>query len=723
MERLIPVFNQSFQDNNPALLHSPQYRRDLLDLKKRYETYHRQLYTSADSLQFVNNEAVIQALSGDFTKSYRLMESLNLGTDENRFRYHRGLIRLLTKHYPAARLDFQDNKESKYATLNTLVAYGREGRTSDGLTYAATTPHGATAGKWNYNTALLYKALGQPEEAVNELAAAIRQKDELIAYRLQRGDLLMKLGKDKKAVDDFEKVARRHPKAQIRYAFALLSLERFAAARYVFDQYLETGDRAFRGDAYLGIGHALYGLRQLSEAQRYYRIAATFRKGDPVALCGQGNVLLTKRDYRAAKVLFDRILRDYPTYLPAYLGRAVAYYGQQKYPETLADFSKAERLLDENKHSLADVFVCKGYAEYYLKKTSAAQADFQRAIRLDAGRYEALAGMSGILIDQKKYPEAGQYLAKALNYEKNYDRMWSNYGNLQLHFDMYKKAYESFRRARLLNPANIKAQNGWGVVLLESDQLDRSLSLFDSLVQANPTIPYLLNNRGIVQAYHGNRHEQRQQYQEASSRYEAAFNDFKAGMAAAPARRFYNVNQGNVYRYWEKYDDARMSYQAYQDKSAINNTAVMYAGQERIKDAKYYLGVALQIDSTHRVFQFNMNLLVKDKHKELARAVASARDDGPFSDIGIKYSRDGFVTIYLYDYEYDTLQFPGRHYLPLPVEEYGEDYFIPEYDFQLLPYEAKKGPTPKKKRGTYKQQKITMPGRSRRVGTQCPDLF
>ena len=105
----------------------------------------------------------------------------------------------------------------------------------------------------------------------------------------------------------------------------------------------------------------------------------------------------------------------------------------------------------------------------------------------------------------------------------------------------------------------------------------------------------------------------------------------------------------------------------------------------------------------------------------MMRLVASSDENGPFADIGIKYSRDGFVTIYLYDYEYDKLTFPGRHYMPLPVAEYKEDYFIPEYDFKLLPYaKAKKRIVIKEKRIRYKSQKVKMPGSTGKSGTHCP---
>ena len=721
-EKLLKDFNQSFAENNPQIIRSSDYRRELIALQKFYQAYHRAHFNPADSVQKFNNEAMLNTLSGNYGKALRLLGSIDSLDDQTN--YSVGLLHLLNGEYKDALPLLESSVASKAAPLNTLVVYCKQGRIQDGLAYGQTTAHGNTQGKWNYNLGLLYKLNDQLEESVNETTTAIRQSDEM-AYRLLRGDALMKLDQPKRAVSDFEKMAKKHPKAQIRYANALVDLQRYQEATYIFQEYLEGNDRAFRKDAFLGLGHAYYGLNQMDNAQKYYRLAATMIRDSPVALCGQANVLVTKHEYQAAQTLYNRILSNDSTYLAAKLGRGITQYGLGNYAEALTDMQAADQLFDPTDRALADIFVCRGFAKYYTGKAGDAMADFESALRLDGARYEALAGLSSLYVDQKNYSEAGRYLSKALGYEKKDSKMWSNYGNMLLHFDMHKKAYDVFRKAIGLNPENIKAQNGWGVVLLENDKLDQSKVLFDSLVKANPNIPYLLNNRGIVNAYHGNRYDQLRQPEAADDQYQLAFDDFKSAMEAAPARKFYNVNQGNVYRYWKQYEEAKLSYRIHQDKSALNNTAVLYAGLENQKDAIYYLETALQLDSAHRVFQFNMNLLMRGKQKEfaqtLARAVASSDDtEGPFSDIGIKYSRDGFITIYLYDYEYDTLHFPGRHYLPLPVAEYAEDYFIPEYDFKLLPYSKKKEPKKKEKKPRYKSQKVRMRGGRRHSGTDCP---
>lgn len=721
-EKLLQDFNQSFAENNPQLIRSTDYRRELIGLQKAYQAYHKAHFNPADSTQKFNNEAMLHTLSGNYGKALRLLGSIDsLDAQTN---YSVGLLHLLNRNYDDALALLENSEASKAAALNTLVVYCKQGRIEDGLAFGQTTAHGNTQGKWNYNLGLLYKMNNQLEESVAETTTAIRQRDEM-AYRLLRGDALMKLDQPKRAVSDFEKMAKKHPKAQIRYANALVDLKRYQEASYVFQEYLEEGDRTFRKDAFLGLGHAYYGLNQMDNAQKYYRLAATMIRDSPVALCGQANVLVSKHEYQAAQTIYNRILSNDSTYLSAKLGRGITQYGLGNYAEALKDMEAADQLFDPADRALADIFVCRGFAKYYTGKAGAALADFESALRLDGARYEALAGLSGIYVDQKNYSEAGRYLSKALGYEKKYDRMWSNYGNMLLHFDMHEKAFAVFKKAIGLNSENIKAQNGWGVVLLEKDKLDQSKVLFDSLVKANPDVPYLLNNRGIVNAYHGNRYDQLRQPEAANNQYQLAFDDFKAAMEVAPARKFYNVNQGNVYRYWEQYEEAKLSYRIHQDKSALNNTAVLYAGLDNQKDAKYYLETALQVDSAHRVFQFNMNILMKGKQKEfaqtLARAVASNDEsDGLFSDIGIKYSRDGFVTIYLYDYEYDTLHFPGRHYLPLPVSEYAEDYFIPEYDFRLLPYSKKKESKEKQKKPRYRSQKVKMRDTKNHSGTDCP---
>ncbi len=720
LSELLPLFNQAFEENNLSILKSAEYQKKLKKLQATYTKYNAAHFDVADSIPRMNNEAILIALSGNFHKPQHIFESLQLEGEDRQFVDNRAVFELLAGKYGAARSNLMFDPISPSAHANMLYSFGKQKNISEGISFVDRASGKNQGAKWHYNAALLYELSNNTDQAVEELNAAVRQSNDAAAYRLLRGDLLMKTGQDKKAVKDFEKVSRRFPKGQIRYANALLSLNQFAKAKTVYLKYIEDKNREFKAKAYLGIAHCNYGLQQFDEALRYYKLASSTMRESPALLSGIGNIHLAKHEYQFALSLFDRALKKDPGYKTAFLGRGVANFGLKNYQNALLDFQSAGDALNDKNPFFADIFVSKAFCEYHLGMKQDARTDFEIALQLDPRRYEALAGVGNILIEEKRFSEAGKYLSKALNYEKGYSEMWSNYGNLLLHFDMYEKSFQVFRKAIALKPTNLNAQNGWGVVLLENDKLDRAKAIFDSLVIENPNFSFLHNNHGIVNAYVGNRFEQKQQKQAADLSYNAAFKDFQMAMKTAPQRKMYNVNQGNVYRYWEKFEEANLSYQSYLDKSALNNTAVMYAAREMNKDAKYYLGVAIQIDSLHKVFQYNMNLLRSGKQKEMKKLVASTGDDGPYGDIGIKYSLDGFVTIYLYDYVYDTLTFPGRHFMPLPVETFEENYFIPQIELNFVPYSKKDRKMGTHKKVRYKSQKIKMPGGRSRGGTKCP---
>ncbi len=214
---LLRQFNQAFADNEPTALHTAEYRRALRTLQKSYQAYHLAYYNPADSVQKANNEALLNALAGNYAKAIRqlsVVESAELPTD-----YHRGLLYLLNHQYDAALPLLASPNATKWSALNILYAYGQSEQFAEAIAYGETTAHGNTQGKWNYNLGLLYKKEQQYEAAVGELGSAIKQKD-FMPYRLLRGDVLMKMHQAKRAVVDFEKAARQHPKAQIRYANA-----------------------------------------------------------------------------------------------------------------------------------------------------------------------------------------------------------------------------------------------------------------------------------------------------------------------------------------------------------------------------------------------------------------------------------------------------------------------------------------------------------------------
>lgn len=719
LDELLNEFNRAYEENNPAVLKDSRYLKKLNELRKAYAAYHSVTYTPGDSVARLNNEAVLLALSGHHFRAVQQFRSAEGEALPSIVGYHKGLIELLSGDFENAAGTLR-NAGQPNARLNAMVASGSlpAGESGGGLPLAA--PGYDPKGKWSYNRGVMLWRAGKKEEAVGSFNDALAASDELV-YRIRRGDAYAGLGDMNKALADFARSGRRSPRAMVRHGNALLRAGRFEEARRLFETCLKNRERSSRYDAYLGIANSYYEQGLYTEARGYYEKVAGYKRLALYGHYGLAGIALAGHQYQSARNRFNSILSKDSTFLHARLGRGVARYGLRDFSGALEDFSNSDSLIGASGKIMADVLVCRGYSNYYLGRADRAGEDFGQALELDPGRYEALAGLGGIQIDRRRYAEAGKYLSEALRYEKEYDRLWVNYGNLLMHFNMYDKAFSVFNTAAGLNPANVHAQNGRGITLLERDMLADSRALFDSLLRTNPGKPFLLNNRGIVNAYLGNRFSQYGEQHHADRSYTLAGKDFNQAMENDTSRRFYHVNKGNVFRYWQQYEDARMSYQSYQDKSALNNTAVLLAGLERMKDARYYMGVALQIDSTHRVFQYNMNVLAQGKAKETARFLASARDNGPYAEISIKYSLDGYVTIYLYDYEYQEMHFAGRHRLPLPLMDLSDDYLIPEYDFTFLPYaENRKEPVVRKKQG--KGLKVKLRGRSR-SGTKCPVLL
>lgn len=701
--------NNAYEIPNLDKLKESRFERKLQKLRTSYAQYHSRNFDERDSLARLNNEAVLLALSGNRNKAIQLLQSHD--SAQSLLHYHHGLTRLLHKEYDqAAEILYTSHAEN--ASLNFTVAQGYRTVLSLGVSTGFD-----PKGKQYFNNGVLLIRKGRWEEAIQHFSKAIEIND-LAIYRLTRGEAYLHLGKLDEAWADFSRGSKRDVEFNLRRGFTLLQKEQFTLAQKVFQKCLKSKDPKIRYPAMLGLANSHYAQQHWSLAKNWYEQASLYKPLVTSAQMGLANIAMAEKKYQSARNIYDRIINTDSLYLDAYLGRALAAYGLKDFELAQRDFVTAKPLFDRPHPQLATWMAYRGWTSYYRGDPISARNDFTRALSIDGNCFEAHGGLGQIEIEQRQFAKAGTHLNNALTHEPENDRLWVNYGNLLLHFGMFDKAYSVFEKAVAVNRLNVQAQNGRGITLLEKDHLEQSKALFDSLLKTNPGQSVLLNNRGIAHAYLGNKLSQQDLVRQADFNYQLAEKDFDKALQNTPSKRFYHVNKGNVFRYWHQYEEARQSYQTYQDKSALNNTAVLLAGLEKYNDARYYMGVALQIDSTHRVFHYNMNLLNQGKAKEQARFLASSRDSGPYTEISIKYSLDGYVTIYLYDYEYQRMYFPVRHSFPSPDYQFQELRLIPELDYSFIPY-TEKMQEKKVKRKSAKTPKIKWKGRAR-SGTKCP---
>lgn len=74
-------------------------------------------------------------------------------------------------------------------------------------------------------------------------------------------------------------------------------------------------------------------LNKKAEAEVYYLTALKYYPDDDIALNNVAGIYLENEDYDSARPLFEKIIKNKPTYLNAYYGLALTYYRQDKYME------------------------------------------------------------------------------------------------------------------------------------------------------------------------------------------------------------------------------------------------------------------------------------------------------------------------------------------------------------------------------------------------------
>jgi hypothetical protein len=151
-------------------------------------------------------------------------------------------------------------------------------------------------------------------------------------------------------------------------------------------------------------------------------------------------------------------------------------------------------------------------------------------------------------------------------------------------------------------------------------------------------------------------------------------------------------------------------------------------GKDTRKDfSKHYLDIAISYDTANTIYLYNRAKLFHDHFKDQffrRKDVQQAFKLAPTKDISLKYSPDGFITIFLFDYDFETYHFPGDPLFDVQPQPIDDFVFLPSLDFIPMPgggdVFAKNG------NGghlvTKKQLRFRPASRSSRGKTKCPKM-
>lgn len=679
----------------------------------------------------LNNGGVQQA----YQMKYHTAHSLFLQADEmsphnDTLLYNLSLVTGLMKNYDAALELMSQTGVGKKYLHNKGVWEAQKGQLQESLT---TWGFAHPTDTLCFNVALANYRLGDLQEAQNWGKrfgfAKAAEFHELIA------NVSFRLGEYKQAEKLYEKAEKfanrtgkraAGPRLLIQRGNAHLAQHEYDKAEFLYREYLSTKDPFYRYSAHLGLGHALYRQRKYQLAVLEYD-AACRTNGTAEAWLGLGFAYVGTNGQRQAQKAFERSLDLDSTQKSAWLGLGMVYYRLRNFGEAVCCFDQAGDILSDRNRNHADLFAARAFCRLYTNQSKLAKDDVQTAVRLSGKGLLPCLAMSEYLRIEGYFLSSLKWLERGIKAnEEASARMLVNRGNIYLKCLEYEDAMADFEKAHSLDPSNINASNGLAISYLNMDDIDRAKVLYDSLLRKK-SVAMLHNNRGIVRSYMSLR-ERHQRNQAEEAKYSTlSMQDFEKGLEVDSTKKAYHVNIGNVYKNRKEEAAAIEHYQLYLSKHAINNMGVLFGNEERKDFATHYLDIAISYDTANTIYLYNRAKLYHDHYKDkfirrpdLQRAFKLM----PTKDISLKYSPDGYVTIFLFDYDFETYHFPGDPLFDIKANPIDDFVFLPSLDF--IPMEGGGNVFAKNGNGRYatskNQLRFRPASRRSRGKTQCPKI-
>ncbi|WP_266365568.1 tetratricopeptide repeat protein [Tellurirhabdus rosea] len=631
--------------------------------------------SSADSIPRLNNTAIRLSAKHNHPAAFQLLQRASAARPVDTVVYNKALVLGKMQRFAEADQLLQSVSGFHFAEANRGIYRCMQGDVPSGLTMLENSSAGkAQAGQLIYNRALAYYQLDRLPEAQRAIEEALRQRGTEPVYRLLKGDIFLKQGKHREALAVFRSLQGDPSMSRflpIRIGNVMLGLKQYEEAAELFENYLLARDRVYHFSACYGLGNARYGLKQYARAVQAFRHAVLLEPQSSAAHLGLGHAFTSQRDYKNARESYETVLRLQPENKSAHLGMGVVAYRQGKYEESMEEFELAGDLFNPKDPTLADCFLNRGLARLAMGRNQPAMKDFFQVIQLDKRNAAAHAGVSEVYRKNDNFLQAIRYMDQAVHLAPNNDHLLTNKGNLYLKTGNMDEAYPMFVWALKYNPRNINALNGLGAVLVERDRIERAQAIYDSLITHGHHKSFLYNNRGIVRSYLALKLERAKDFNNSRQYYYRSLKDFERAASLDSSRKQYYNNRGNVYKNIKDFGNAIQSYQGHLDRTAINNMGVLYASNADGKASHYYLNLAIDLDSTNQIYHYNRYRLFKDYFNDSLNTREDRRQAGSLvltNSISAKYSKDGYINIYLYDYDFDKLEFPGEHVFPIKPE-------------------------------------------------------
>ncbi|MBR4823403.1 MAG: tetratricopeptide repeat protein [Spirochaetaceae bacterium] len=190
-----------------------------------------------------------------------------------------------------------------------------------------------------------------------------------------------------------------------------------------------------------------------------------------------GNEKMTAKAYKAAKEYFLKSLRGDPNYITGLFG-----YGQ----------------------------VC-----YYLGEFKEAKTAFDHILAINPREDIAWSYLAKLSAEKQEYPNAIDYVLKAIEYNPNYYNYWIDYGDYLRYSSKYEEAVKAFTRAIEITPDYFLAYVYRAAMYELLEKNNEALADYKQVVKLNSQYQYAYESIGILSWLEGNWTDCREAMQKA----------------------------------------------------------------------------------------------------------------------------------------------------------------------------------------------------------------
>ena len=165
------------------------------------------------------------------------------------------------------------------------------------------------------------------------------------------------------------------------------------------------------------LGALLLEEDRADEAEQFLKQALQLNPNYPEAICNLGGVHLVREHNEAALAHYQRALQLRPIYVEAQMGLAKTLQVLEQLPQAETAARRAVEIAPENAQANAKTHTVLATILSEIPQAIEAQAEYQRALALDAKCEDALLGLGDLLMQNGNMEQAESLFQQALEYK------------------------------------------------------------------------------------------------------------------------------------------------------------------------------------------------------------------------------------------------------------------------------------------------------------------